>query len=214
MKLKQNKLLLPVNGKTVPEHLIDLFKKYGVKDLIFSLGFEAEKIKEYYGDGSQYGVNITYVEEKKPLGSAGAIKLAMEDTDELFFVTNGDELKDVNLQEMFEFHNNNHATVTVALTLVDDPSQYGVAIVEDNKISEFIEKPIKSPSNLINSGLSIWNQEAIDLIPEGFSMYEKAVFPKLAEQGKLYGYMVNGQWFDIGTKERYETAIKEWRGIS
>ena len=136
--------------------------------------------------------------------------ISVEHIDENFFVTNGDELKNINLQEMFEFHVHNRALISVALTLVDNPSEYGVAIIEDNKIREFIEKPEKPPSNLINSGLSIWHPDVIDMIPEGFSMYEKAIFPKLAGQEKLYGYIFHGQWFDTGTKERYEIAIKEW----
>ena len=121
----------------------------------------------------------------------------------------------VNLEEMYMSHKDNEAMITVALTSVEDPSAYGVAKLEGNKILEFVEKPKKedAPSKLINSGLSIWEPEAIDLIPEGFSMYEKDVFPVLAGKKRLYGYIFSGQWFDTGTPERYETAIKEWRGL-
>lgn len=209
------KALLPVQGKTVPEHLIELFKKYNITDLIFSVGYKADKIKAYFGDGSKYGVKITYVEENEPLGSAGAIKLATELLDETFIVTNGDEIKDIDLEEMFLFHKQNNALVTVALTTVKDPSAYGVAKLEGNKILEFVEKPKQenAPSNLINSGLSIWEPEALDIIPQGFTMYEKDVFPKLAAKEKLFGYIFSGQWFDTGTPERYEKAIKEWKGL-
>jgi mannose-1-phosphate guanylyltransferase len=209
------KALLPVQGKTVPEHLIDLFKKYQITDFIFSIGYKADKIKNYYGDGSKYGVNITYVKEEEPLGSAGAIKLASKHLKETFIVTNGDELKSIDLEEMFLFHKQNKALITAALTTVADPSAYGVAKLQGSKILEFVEKPKKeeAPSKLINSGLSIWEPEAIDFIPDGFSMYEQDVFPKLAEKEKLYGYIFSGQWFDTGTPERYEKAIKEWRGI-
>jgi len=210
------KALLPVQGKTVPEHLIDLFKKYNITDLIFSVGYKAKQIMDYYGDGSKYGVNITYVEETEPLGSAGAIKLAKDILDETFIVTNGDELKDIDLEEMFLFHKQNQALVTAALTTVDDPSAYGVAKLEGNRILEFVEKPKKeeAPSNLINSGLSIWDPSVLDIIPEGFSMYEQDVFPKLAAEKKLFGYPFSGQWFDTGTPERYERAIKLWKGLS
>ncbi|MEM3374780.1 MAG: sugar phosphate nucleotidyltransferase [Candidatus Woesearchaeota archaeon] len=209
------KALLPVQGKTVPEHLIELFKKYNITDLIFSVGYMSEKIINYYGDGSRFGVKITYVKEEEPLGSAGAIKLASKYLDETFIVTNGDELKNINLDEMFEFHKKNKAKITVALTTVEDPSAYGVAKLEGNKILAFVEKPKKeeAPSNLINSGLSIWEPEVIKLIPNGFSMYEKDIFPKLAQEEKLFGYIFSGQWFDTGTPERYEKAIKEWKGI-
>ncbi|MBN1503190.1 NTP transferase domain-containing protein [Candidatus Woesearchaeota archaeon] len=209
------KALLPVQGMTVPEHLIALFKKYHITDLIFSVGYKANKIKDYYGNGSKYGVRITYVEEKEPLGSAGALKLAGELLKETFIVTNGDELKDIDLEEMYHFHKQNRAEVTVALTTVNDPSAYGVAKLKGNRILEFVEKPDKTdaPSNLINSGLSIWEPMALRLIPSGFSMYEKDVFPKLARRQRLYGYPFSGQWFDTGTPERYEKAIKEWKGL-
>ena len=209
------KALLPIQGKTVPEHLIDLFKKYGITDLIFSIGYKADQIMKYYGDGSKFGVKITYVKEDEPKGSAGAIKLARNYLNETFIVTNGDELKDIDLERMFLFHKKNNAQITAALTTVRNPSAYGVAKLEGNKILEFVEKPNKedAPSKLINSGLSIWEPEVIDLIPDDFSMYEKDLFPKLASKQKLYGYIFSGQWFDTGTPERYELAIKEWRGI-
>jgi len=209
------KALLPVQGKTVPEHLIDLFKKYNITDLIFSIGYMADKIQAYYGDGSKYGVKITYIKEDEPLGSAGAIKLAARNLTDTFIVTNGDELKDIDLEEMYVFHKQNKALVTAALTTVDNPSLYGVAKLEGNTILEFVEKPSKdkAPSNLINSGLSIWEPEVLKLIPSGFSMYEKDVFPKLAKEKKLFGYIFSGQWFDTGTPERYERATKEWKGI-
>ena len=210
------KALLPVQGKTVPEHLIELFKKHNITDLIFSVGYKAQQIKEYYGDGSKYGVNITYVEEKEPLGSAGAVKLAVHLLDKTFIVTNGDELKDIDLEEMFKFHRKNKGLITTALTTVKDPSVYGVAKLEGNKILEFVEKPPKdkAPSNLINSGLSIWEPEVLKIIKPGFTMYEKDIFPSLAKEGRLYGYIFSGQWFDTGTPERYELAIKRWNGLT
>jgi mannose-1-phosphate guanylyltransferase len=209
------KALLPVQGKTVPEHMIELFKKYGITELVFSVGYMADKIQNYYGDGSKYGVRITYVKETEPMGSAGAIKLCKRWISGTFIVTNGDELKDIDLEEMYLSHKQNKGLVTVALTSVQDPSAYGVAKLEGSKILEFVEKPSKeeAPSNLINSGLSIWEPEVLNMIPSGFSMYEKDVFPMLAKDEKLFGYIFSGQWFDTGTPERYETAIKEWKGF-
>lgn len=209
------KALLPIQGKTVPEHLFDLFKKYGVTKYIFSIGHMADKVIDYFGDGSRWGVEIIHVVEEEPLGSAGAIKLARKYLDGPFIVTNGDELKDIDLEEMYESHKESGAKITLALTTVEDPSAYGVAAMKGSKILKFVEKPKRedAPSNLINSGLSIWEPSALDIIPEGFSMYEKDVFPKLAENGELFGYVFSGQWFDTGTPERYERAIKLWRGL-
>ena len=210
------KALLPIKGKTVPEHLIDLFKHYSITDLIFCIGYKADKIMEYYGDGSRYGVKITYVVEDEPLGSAGAVKLASKYLDGPFIVTNGDELKDIDLEEMYHFHKKSGGLVTAALTTVEDPSAYGVAKLEGTKILQFVEKPKKedAPSNCINSGLAIWEPEVLKYIGNGFQMYEQAVFPKLAKEKKLYGYVFSGQWFDTGTPERYETAIRKWKGFN
>ncbi|MBD3204399.1 NTP transferase domain-containing protein [Candidatus Woesearchaeota archaeon] len=209
------KALLPVQGKTVPEHLFDLFKKYNIRNFIFSVGYKSKKIEDYFGDGSKFGVNISYVEEKTRLGSAGALKLASPSLNEPFIVTNGDELKEIDLEDMYYFHKENDALITVALTTVDNPSSYGVARLQGNKILEFVEKPDKdkAPSKLIHAGLSIWQPEALKFIPKGFSMFEKNVFPKVAEEEKLFGYNFSGQWYDTGTPERYERALKEWKGI-
>ena len=134
---------------------------------------------------------------------------------ESFIVSNGDELKDINIEEMYQLHKESNALVTIALTTVEDPSKYGVARLSGSKILEFVEKPKKeeAPSKLINSGFYIMEPEVIDLIPKGFSMLEKDVFPKLAKMGRLFGYPFSGQWFDTGNIERYEKALKEWKDI-
>lgn len=213
---KTPKCMLEINGKTVTEHLFDLCKKYGIRDVILSVGYLKEKIKDFYEDGSKFGVNITYVEEDKPLGTAGPLKLAKEHLKRSFIVTNGDELKNINIPSMFRLHKLKKASATLALTTVTDPSNYGVARLSGSKILEFVEKPKKdeAPSNLINAGFYIIEPEVINMIPPGFSMLEKDVFPKLAKKGSLRGFPFAGQWFDIGNLERYDIAKKKWRGVS
>lgn len=123
----------------------------------------------------------------------------------------------MNINEMLEQHKKNRALVTIALKEVLDPSSYGVARLQGDKILEFVEKPAKGsePSKFINSGFYIMEPEVFRYIPKkGFSMLERDVFPKIASMGRLYGYKFKGQWFDTGNMERYEKAIKEWRGIS
>ncbi|HLD96814.1 MAG TPA: NDP-sugar synthase, partial [Candidatus Nanoarchaeia archaeon] len=108
------------------------------------------------------------------------------------------------------------AVVTIALTTVDNPSAYGIAKMQGGRILEFVEKPRKedAPSNLINSGLYMMEPEVLDYIGEGYSMLEKDVFPKLAHEGKLFGYPFSGQWYNTGTLELYEKAINEWKDIA
>lgn len=209
------KALIDVHGRTITEHLFDLFKKYGIRDIILSVGYMKEKIKNYFGDGSKFGVNIMYIEEDEPLGTAGPLRLAKDMLSESFIVSNGDELKKINIPRMFRLHKRKEALVTIALTTVDDPSHYGVARLDGSRIVEFVEKPKKeeAPSNLINAGFYIIEPEVIDMIPDGFVMFEKDVFPKLAKQGKVRGFPFSGQWFDTGNFERYETAKKKWVDI-
>lgn len=209
------KPLIPVQGKPVLEHCIDLLKKYGITEIIISVGYKADNIKEYFGDGRKFGVSIIYVEEQKPLGTAGPLKLAQEFLKETFVMCNADELKNVDLVDMYMLHKENNSLGTIALTTVEDPSSYGVAKLKGNQILDFIEKPSKeeAPSNLISAGLYILEPEILKYLPEEIGSLERDIFPKLAKEGKLFGYHFEGQWFDTGTLERYEKAINGWKGL-
>jgi NDP-sugar pyrophosphorylase family protein len=211
------KALLQVHGKTIVEHLFDLFRKYHIRDVIFSVGYLKEKIEDYFDDGSNFGMNIEYVKEQLPLGTAGPIKKAsrLYSLPETFIVSNGDELKDIDINNMLKQHKKTNAIVTIALTSVENPEDYGVAKLDGDRIVEFVEKPKpeKAPSRFINAGFYIMQKEILRYIPEGFTMLEKHVFPAIAKQGKLYGCKFKGQWFDIGTIDRYKEAIKSWQGI-
>lgn len=208
------KALLEVQGKVITAHIFDLLKKYGIRDVVLCVGYLKDKIKEHFGDGSRFGMNITYIEEDAPLGTAGPLRLAKRHLKDSFIVSNGDELKDINIPRMFRLHKRKNSLATIALTTVDDPSHYGVARLDGSRIVEFVEKPINSPSNLINAGFYILEPEVIDMIPDGFAMLEKDVFPKLAQLGRLRGFPFAGQWFDIGNIERYRIAEKKWKGIA
>jgi len=216
---KLPKPLLRVQGKPMLEHVIDLMKKYGITELIISIGYLGDKIKEYFGDGSKFGVTIRYVEEDPnfPLGTAGPLKLAKKWLTKTFVMTNADELKNIDLEDMYRYHKEHKAMATIALTTVEDPSNYGVAKMLGSKIVEFVEKPKKgeAPSNLINAGLYILEPELIKYVPaeKGDVKIEIQVFPVIAKMGKLFGYRFSGQWFDTGTPERYENAIKGWQGL-
>jgi NDP-sugar pyrophosphorylase family protein len=207
------KPMLRVQNKPILEHNIDIIRNHGIKDIIISLGYKGEKIKEYFGDGSQFGVNISYVEEQEPMGTAGPLNLLKGQINSTFILMNGDELKDIDIEDMFAFHRKNKSVATLALTTVENPSEYGVAVMNGNKIMTFIEKPSKqnAPSKLISAGLYILEPEVLKIIPEGFSMIENDVFPKLASNDKLLGYIFAGQWFDARTPDRYNEAKREWQ---
>jgi mannose-1-phosphate guanylyltransferase len=213
--LELAKALLPVKGKPMVLHVLDLLKSHGVIDIILAIGYKGEQIKEYFGDGSKFGLNITYIEEKSPLGTAGPLQLAKKYLKETFFIVWGDILSRVDLSDFMYAHKNNEGLATVALTSVEDTSRYGVVELKGSKIMRFVEKPKRedAPSNFVNAGMAIMEPEVIkEYVPKkGKAMVEYDVYPKLAEDGKLYGYTFSGQWFDTGTHEAYERAIMEWK---
>ncbi len=208
------KPMIPVKGKPLLQYIIELLRKYEVRDIILSTGYMGNKIKEYFGNGSKFGVDINYIEEKHEMGTAGSLNLMRNLLNGTFLMFNGDILANIDLHDLIAFHRENDALATIALTPVKDPSRFGVVRLRGNKILEFIEKPKATVrSKLINAGVYVLEPKVIDYIPEGKAMMETDVFPKLAKKGKLYGYPFDGQWFDTGTHEAYERAIKEWNGI-
>lgn len=208
------KPLIPVQGKTLTEHVIQIFKEHGIEHVILSVGYKADMIKKHFGDGSEYGIKITYIVEKERLGTGGWMHLVEEPPEEDFIVVNGDNLFDLDFRKMLQQHKEDGNIVTIALHEVEDTSAYGVADLDGRKIKRFVEKPKpeEAPSKKINSGYYIFSPEAFKYIPEKKAfMFETDFFPILAEQGKLGGFSYSAQWFDTGTFDRWERVIKEWR---
>ncbi|MBU1164040.1 nucleotidyltransferase family protein [Patescibacteria group bacterium] len=212
------KPLIDVQGQTLTEHVFDILKKYNITDIILSLGYKAEKIKQHFSDGAKFRLKINYLIEEKPMGTAGPLVLMKQigcEEKEDFIVINGDNLFALDLNKMLEFHISHDGIATIALTKVDDVTHYGIAKMDDDKIVDFIEKPAEenAPSNYANSGYYIFKPEIYKYIPDNdFVMFEKDVFPKLASDEKLYGFKSNAQWFDTGTFKRYEDVKNNWQG--
>lgn len=208
------KPMIPVKGKPLIQHIMELCRKYDIREIILSIGYLGEKLREHFGDGSHLGLNIKYVQEDEELGTAGPLRLASPHLNSPFLMFNGDVLSDVQLSDMIGFHNSQKGIASIALTQVENTKSFGVAQLMGNRIVGFEEKPEgDQQSKLINAGVYVFEPEIIDYIPGGKSMLEKDVFPKLSSEGKLFGYPFSGQWFDTGTPEAYELAIKNWRGI-
>ena len=216
LTLELPKPLIPVRGKPMMEHTLDLLRKYEIREVYISVGYKAKQIMDYFGDGSRYGMNFIYLVEKKPLGTAGPLKLLKGKINEPFMLLWSDVLAEVDLNDFINFHFLNNGLATIALTTVKDPSRFGVAAIKGSKILNFIEKPLRGqePSNLINAGMVILNPEVLNSLPrKSFVMIERDIYPKLAAAGRLIGYPFEGQWFDTGTHEAYEEVLKKWRGI-
>lgn len=212
------KTMLPVKGRPLLEYTIELLREADVRDIIILIGHLGDKIKAHFGDGSRFGVRIRYVEEAREQGTAAPLRLAASLLrDQPFLLFYGDVLVDLNLRDLIEFHKTTGGIATMALTSIDNPSEFGVVKMHGNSIVEFLEKPPKSPklSHLINTGVSVVEPKLLSYIPKsGYSMLENDVFPRLAREGKLFGYPFEGQWYDIGTPEVYERALAEWQGAT
>ena len=148
------------------------------------------------------------------MGTGGPIKNAEKlfGHSQPFLVLNGDIFAELDYTEILEAHKKNKALATIALCEVEDPTRYGVAeLAEKNRIKTFIEKPAKgtAPTNLINAGIYVLSPEIFSYIPKGKHVsMEREIFPKLVEEGKLYGHKINGLWMDIGKPEEYLQANK------
>lgn len=210
------KTMLPVKGKPILEYIIELLRDEDIRDIHVAIGYLGNKIKNHFGDGSKFGVRLTYLEEKKNLGTGGAIKSALPKMNgDPFLMIWGDELIDIDLGDLIEFHLENMPIMTIALTSVSDPTEYGAVRLHRDMIVEHTEKPkkTKAVSHLVSAGVHIVDPKIATYLPkEKVFTLEQAVIPRLISEGKIRGYLFEGQWFDVGTPEIYQRAIREWAG--
>lgn len=208
------KPLLPVGKIPIITYLVDLYLKNGVDDI--KIGIQKSHLEDFYKWKATYfpRERIDLVVESKPSGTFTPIAKNVNTKwfSEPIVVSNGDELKELNLKRMINWHLQRKAIATVGLVKVADPQAYGVARMKGDKIIEFIEKPKNPPSSYINSGLYILNPEIRRYYPPKtkFAMMENDLFPQLAKKGKLLGYKWQGKWMDVGTFDRWSEAIKLW----
>lgn len=215
------KILFPIVNKPLLQWTLERLGKNGFKEAILAVNHQTE-IFINQSKIPKYGMKITYSRDpfKKPLGTGGPVKKAEKliGHDEPFLVLNGDVFADVNYTDILKIHEEKDAIATIALHRVEDPSRYGVAeLTKENRITRFIEKPPKdaAPTNLINAGVYVLNPEIFSYIPEKQRVsMEREVFPKLVEEGKLYGYVSEGLWMDIGEPEDYLEANKTLLDLS
>ena len=207
------KPMLLVKGKPLLEYTLELLKNSGIKEVIILVGKQGDKIKNHFGNGSKFGLNVIYLDEEKPTGTAIPILEAKNLLlGEPFLLIYGDVLAKINLKEMMDFHEENNDLVTMAITSVEKTGDWGVVNLRGHNIISFVEKPKKPGlSHLVNAGVFIIEPDIYKYIPDKkFSRLENDVFPTLVKKGKMNGYLFEGKWFDVGTPENYERAIKEW----
>ena len=206
MPLTKNtpKPMLTVAGVPVTEHQLAMAKSAGITEIVLATSYLSEVFIPYFGDGSKWGMKIKYAVEEKPLGTGGAIRNAAQllESDESVVVLNGDVLSSHNVAEQIRQHEAHDADVTLHLTQVEDARAFGcVPTDSDGRVTAFLEKMENPLTNQINAGCYVFNPHVISTIPlDTVVSVERETFPQLVDSGaKVFGYLENAYWLDIGT---------------
>lgn len=214
------KVMAPIGGKPLLEHHLELFKRQGIREFIVNLHHLPKKITHYFGDGSKFGVKITYSHEPELLGTAGAVKkMEQKLRDGAFIVFYGDNLVRVDFAPLVALHQARRAVATVALFASPEPWTGGVVETDSNgRVLRFVEKPgpKQVSTNLISAGIFVVEPQVLDVIPAGrFCDFGKDVFPKLLAEGKpVYAMKPEAYIQDVGTPERLAKAQHDFeRGV-
>ena len=206
------KPLLKVGNKPILETIIENFAKYGFVNITISVNYKADMIKEYFGDGSKFGVNIEYVEETKRLGTAGALGLIKDRPQEPFFVMNADLLTNVNFTHLLDFHSFEKSVATMCVREYDYQVPYGVIETDGSNITSIKEKPVHK--FFVNAGIYMLSPQVFEYIPSNEfydmpTLFEEIIKNKL----KTISFPVHEYWLDIGRMSDFEQAQSEYFGI-
>ena len=190
------------------ELLILQLRGQGIRRLVMCTGHLADQIEEQLGDGRKWNVAIAYSKEPRPLGTAGAVKLAgrylAQASD--FLVMNGDSFLEMDFRQLTRFHREHGGLVSIAVRRVPDAARYGTVHVDTrNRVVGFVEKTGANVPGVINGGVYIFNRAVLDRIPDEPASLEKDIFPRLLEQ-RVYAVEQDGMFIDIGTPEDYARA--------
>ncbi len=205
------KPMVPLVDKPVLGHILELLKYHGITEIVITLQYLPSVIQDFYGDGSTLGLNITYVVEEMPLGTAGGVKNAAAHLNDTFLVISGDALTDFNLQAAVQHHLTVGALATLAVYSVPNPLEYGAVVSDENgNITQFLEKPDWSAvrSDRVNTGIYVLEPAVLDFIPDDVAYdFSTELFPDLLQrEQRLQAYVAEGYWCDVGTIGEYMRA--------
>ncbi len=206
------KPMVPILNRPIAEHILNLLKRHHITQVIATLHYLSDVLKDYFQDGSDFGLEITYsVEDEQPLGTAGCVKNTEELLDDTFLVISGDCITDFDLQAAIAFHRAKGSKATLILTRVPNPIEYGVVITDaQDRIIRFLEKPSTSEifSDTVNTGTYILEPEVLDYLPsQEESDFSQDLFPRLLQEGEpMYGFIAEGYWCDVGHLDAYRDA--------
>jgi len=207
----QPKPMLPIVGRPMMEHILRLARRHGIEEVVATVQFLGSIVRNFFGNGADLGISLSYATEEEPLGTAGSVRNARPLLDEGTLVLSGDSVTDVDLTELIRFHRSRDSAVTVTLKRVQDPLEFGIVIVDgEGRVERFLEKPGWGDvfSDTINTGIYVLEDEVLDLIPEGDEFdFSKDLFPLLLDKGyPIYGYVTDRYWTDVGNLAAYMEA--------
>jgi dTDP-glucose pyrophosphorylase len=206
------KPLLKIGGKPILQTIVEQLCSSGVRDIYMAVNYLGTKIKEFFGDGGAFGVNITYLEEDKPLGTAGALRLLELTGDQPLLVMNGDILTKVNYARLLRFHNESLASATMCVREYVFNVPYGVVIVEESEITGIEEKP--ASHFFINSGIYILDPSVLHYVPNDGPFTMPELFDVLREQHKkTVAYPVHEYWMDVGNPDDFKSAGDHYESV-
>ncbi|MCU1458341.1 MAG: mannose-phosphate guanyltransferase [Actinomycetia bacterium] len=210
----QPKPMMPMANRPMMEHIVRLLVANGFDDIVVTVAFLANQIRNYFGDGSEFGVRIRYATEDSPLGTAGSVRNAADELTEPFLVISGDVLTDCDLAAFVQAHTESGAMASIVLKREDNPLEFGIVITrEDGSIERFLEKPTWGQvfSDTINTGIYVLDPKVFDFIPADEVVdFSSDVFPQMLEKGlPMYGWVMDGYWEDVGTLEAYTRAHQD-----
>jgi mannose-1-phosphate guanylyltransferase/phosphomannomutase len=202
------KPMVPVVNRPIIGHVVSLLCKHKIFDITAVLYFQADQIRNYFGDGSSFGVDMKYSNPTEDFGTAGAVRFALPDLNEPVLIISGDLITDFDLSEAIKWHEDKKSEATILLTHHENPLAYGIVITdEEGRIVRFLEKPSwgEAFSDTINTGIYILEPDVIKMIPRSTNYdFSQNLFPKmLNDKRKLFGRVTNGYWRDVGNVDEY-----------
>ena len=205
------KPMIPVLGRPMMEYILEAVRDAGITEILVTLHYRPNLIQDYFGDGSDWGVSIEYAIEEHPLGTAGSVKNGAHFLDEPFLIISGDALMDYDLRALMDAHAQSGALVTFCLARVQDPSEFGIVVTDDDgRVQRFQEKPGPSEvfTDTVNTGIYVMDPRVLEDIPGDTEFdFSHDLFPVLLERGEnLRGYVAKGYWSDIGNVDQLSQA--------
>ncbi|KAH9672489.1 putative mannose-1-phosphate guanylyltransferase 3 [Citrus sinensis] len=215
LTLSVPKPLVDFANKPMILHQIEALKAVGVTEVVLAINYQPEVMLNFLKEfEKKLEIKITCSQETEPLGTAGPLALArdklIDDSGEPFFVLNSDVISEYPLKQMIEFHRGRGGEASIMVTNVDEPSKYGVVVMEETtgKVEKFVEKPKNFVGNKINAGIYLLNPSVLDRIELKPTSIEKEVFPEIAAENKLFAMVLPGFWMDIGQPKDYITGLR------